>query len=69
MTTTPIKTIEKLWDKTTKARIPMWLKAILLTLDTLALLAYSFWFLVLIDRAALLADKIANIVAYLLGLR
>jgi hypothetical protein len=68
MATSPIKTIEKIWDKTTKARIPMWLKAILLTLDTLALLAYSFWFFIIIERVTLLADKIIDIVIHSLGL-
>jgi hypothetical protein len=68
MLSTPLKTIEKLWDKTAKARLPVWLKAILLTIDNIALLVYSFWFFILVDRATLVIDKVADLLRHFLGL-
>jgi hypothetical protein len=58
----PLKTIERLWDKIVKARLPKWLKAILLILVTLAILVNSFW-------TYLLIKQITDLVSALLGYR
>jgi hypothetical protein len=54
----PLKTIERLWDKIAKARLPKRLKAILLTLVTLAILVNSLWTLLLIKQITDLASAL-----------
>lgn len=48
--TAPLTNLNKLWDKTAEAKIPDWLKAILLTLITLAQIACSFWIFLLLEK-------------------
>jgi len=55
----PLKTLDKLWDKIEKANIPKWLKAILLTLVTLAVIVYCFGWLFIVKQ-------MTDLIAYLL---
>ena len=54
----PLRTLDKLWDKIERANIPKWLKAVLLTIVTLAVIIYCFGWLFIIKQ---MTDVVTNL--------
>lgn len=55
--TAPLTNLNKLWDKTVVSKLPPWLKAILLTINTLAQIACSLWIFLLLERITEIVSK------------
>ncbi len=55
------KILKDLWTMIIEAPIPRTYKAVLLTLDFLAIVIYSFWFLLLLEKAADIAGKMVGL--------
>lgn len=54
----PLKNLGQLWDRIERARLPQRLKAVLLTIVTLAMLFDSFWMLFLLKQISDIISKL-----------
>ena len=54
----PIKQLERIWDRIERSKLPKRLKAFLLTLVVIAMLAQSFWVILIVKQLVDLASAL-----------